>query len=152
MRSRRVAFVLAFWMASLLRAHGQVASSQTAPSSNNPTVPGSKNASDGGHQVQPGEDPENRLVSPFLKHLVGDQKHFWTAPLHFQRKDFLWVAPSLGVAASFVASDSWWAKQVPISHAQTSLHISNYSTYSLIGLGGASFALGHMTHNDHLQE
>ena len=35
---------------------------------------------------------------------------------------------------------------------QTSLHISDYTTYSMIGLGGASFLLGHATHNDHLQE
>ena len=35
---------------------------------------------------------------------------------------------------------------------QTSLHISDYTTYSMIGLGGASFLLGHTTHNDHLQE
>ena len=123
-------------------------------SSPTPGSPGSKTEakSDSDNQLQPGEDPENRLVTPFLKHLAGDQKQFWTAPTHFQAKDFRWIAPSLGVAAGFVASDSWWTKQVPSSHMQTSIHISDYSTYSLIGLGGASFALGHMTHNDHLQE
>src|SRR5205807_10015130 len=28
-----------------------------------------------------GKDPENRLVSPFVKHVGLDQKQFWTAPL-----------------------------------------------------------------------
>jgi len=38
------------------------------------------------------------------------------------------------------------------AHMQTSLHVSDYGTYSLIGLGGSAFLLGHMTHDDHMQE
>ncbi len=104
------------------------------------------------YALQPGEDPENRLVSPFLKHLAGDQKEFWTAPARLKVKDLKWILPAAGVTAAFIASDSWWAKQVNPSHMQTSLHISDYSVYSMIGLGGASFLFGHMTHKDHLQE
>lgn len=106
----------------------------------------------GAYALQPGEDPENRLVSPFLKHLATDQKEFWTSPARLRVKDLKWIAPLAGVTAAFIASDSWWAKQVNPSHAQTSLHISDYGAYSMIGLGGASFLFGHMTHNDHLQE
>jgi len=102
--------------------------------------------------LQPGEDPENRLVSPFVKHLVGDQKEFWTEPTRLHVKDLKWIAPLAGVTSAFIASDSWWAKQVPASHVSTSKKISDYGTYSLIGLGGASFVLGHMNHDDHLSE
>jgi hypothetical protein len=102
--------------------------------------------------LQPGQDPDNRLVSPFLKHIVSDQKQFWTTPAHFRTKDLKWILPAAGITSAFIASDSWWAKQVNPSHMQTSLHISDYGTYSLIGLGGASFLFGHATHNDHLQE
>jgi hypothetical protein len=102
--------------------------------------------------LQPGEDPQNRLVSPFLKHIVGDQKEFWTSPARFRTKDLKWILPSVGITAAFIASDSWWSRQVNPSHMQTSLHVSDYGTYSLIGLGGASFLFGHMTHDDHLQE
>jgi len=111
-------------------------------------------AADSAHsyELQPGEDPQNRLVSPFLKHIVSDQKEFWTSPARFRTKDLKWILPSVGITAAFIASDSWWAKQVNPSHMQTSLHISDYGTYSLIGLGGASFLVGHMTHDDHLQE
>ena len=92
------------------------------------------------------------MVSPFFKHIVSDQKEFWTSPARFRTKDLKWIVPFAGITAGFIASDSWWSKQVNPSHMQTSLHISDYGTYSLIGLGGASFLFGHMTHNDHLQE
>jgi len=100
----------------------------------------------------PGSDPQNRLVSPFLRHLVSDQEQFWTAPRHLHVKDLRWVVPFTAVTGAFVASDSWWAKQVPGSHISTSKTISDYGTYSLIGLGGASFLLGHIDHDDHLSE
>jgi membrane-associated phospholipid phosphatase len=102
--------------------------------------------------LAPGADPNNRLGSPFLKHLASDQKEFWIAPARFKVKDLNWIAPSAGVLAAFVASDSWWAKQVPASHVATSKTFSDYTTYSFIGLGGASFLLGHLNHDDHLSE
>jgi hypothetical protein len=123
-----------------------------APSSTGSTPGTSALKSEHDYQLQPGEDPENRLLTPFLKHLAGDQKEFWTAPTRLKVKDLRWILPAAGVTAAFIASDSWWAKQVNPNHMQTSLHISDYTTYSMIGLGGASFLLGHATHNDHLQE
>jgi len=104
------------------------------------------------YELEPGEDPQNRLVSPFVKHIVTDQKEFWTSPARFRTRDLKWILPGAGITAAFIASDSWWSKQVNPNHMQTSLHISDYGTYSMIGLGGASFLLGQMTHDDHLQE
>src|SRR5271154_1582243 len=92
-----------------------------------------------GEWLQPGVDPENRLVSPFLRHLAGDQKAFWTEPAHLRVKDLKWIVPSAGGLAAFIASDSWWAKQVPGSSVSTSKTVSDYATYSFIGIGGASF-------------
>src|SRR5258708_28438247 len=103
-------------------------------------------------QLPPGEDPENRLVLPFLQPLASDQRQFWTSPLHLQTKDLKWILPGAGVTTAFIASDSWLSKQVPVSHIATSKTISDYSTYSWIGLGGASYLFGHMTHNGHLSE
>ncbi len=102
--------------------------------------------------LQPGTDPENRLVSPFLKHIAEDQKQFWLAPSHFKVQELKWIAPLTGLTAAFIASDSWWSRQVNPAHEQTSLHISDYGAYSLIGLGGASFLLGHVKGDDHLSE
>jgi membrane-associated phospholipid phosphatase len=104
------------------------------------------------YELQPGEDPDNRLVSPFVKHLVGDQKQFWTSPARFRTKDLKWILPSVGITAAFIASDSWWSRQVNPNHVETGLHISNYATYSLIGLSGASFLFGYATKDGHLEE
>lgn len=105
-----------------------------------------------GYELQLGEDPENRLVSPFLKHLLTDQKQFWTSPAKLQTPDLKWILPDAGITAAFLATDSWWAKQVPVSHVATSKSASDYGTYSLLGLSGASFVLGQMKHDDQLSE
>src|SRR5579863_9179273 len=102
--------------------------------------------------LDPGVDPENRLLSPFVKHIVNDQKQFWTSPAHFQVKDLKWILPGAATAAVFVATDSWLSKQVPASQMATSKTFSDYSTYSFIGLGGASFLLGKIKGDDHLSE
>ena len=102
--------------------------------------------------LDPGSDPENRLLSPFLKHLAEDQKHFWTSPARLQIKDLKWVLPDVGITAAFIATDSWWSKQVPVSHMATSKKVSDYGLYSFIGLGGASFLLGQVKHDDQLSE
>jgi len=134
-------------------AQGSVQPGSSSSSSTTASVPAAPpDKQEHSYDLQPGEDPENRLVSPFLKHIVSDQKQFWTSPARFRTKDLRWILPGAGITAAFIASDSWWAKQVNPSHMQTSLHVSDYGTYSLIGLGGASFLFGHMTHNDHLQE
>jgi hypothetical protein len=130
------------------------ASREQAPAAEVPggaAKPDPSGATDG-DELQPGEDPQNRLLLPFLKHLAGDQKRFWTMPASFRAKDLNWIVPSTSLAAAFVATDSWWSKQVPESHIATSKTISNYGTYSLIGLGGASFLLGQMKQDDQLSE
>src|SRR6516164_8599446 len=55
--------------------------------------------------LEPGADPENRLVSPFLKHLIQDQEQFWTMPSRLKVQDLKWIAPFAGVTAAFIASD-----------------------------------------------
>ena len=112
------------------------------------------NENDSRGWLPPGEDPENRLITPFLKHLVKDQKSFWTSPHDLQKSDWQWLAPSAVIAGSLVASDSWISKQVPDSTQQLkrSKEVSDYAAYSMIGLSAGSFLLGHLTKNDHLQE
>ena len=99
-----------------------------------------------------GDDPENHLVLPFVKHLANDQRYFWTAPAHLQKKDFEVLAPFAGITAGFIAGDSWISKQIPLGKVQTSKTISNYGVYSLIGAGAGSFLMGHITGNDRMSE
>jgi hypothetical protein len=53
-----------------------------------------------------------------------------------------------------IAGDSWISKQVPdsVQQLKRSKEVSDYTVYSMIGVSGASFLLGHLTHDDHLQE
>jgi hypothetical protein len=122
-------------------------------SGNAATVKGAQEP-DRDYALPPGEDPENRLVSPFLKHVVRDQEHFWTAPAHLRTRDLKWIVPVAGIAAGLIASDSWLSKQIPNKPNQLSrsLSISNDTVYSLVGIGGAAFLLGHITNNDHMKE
>jgi hypothetical protein len=115
---------------------------------------GDKNEKGNDGWLPPGEDPNNKLVLPFIKHIASDQEQFWTTPAHFKVKDLKWIVPFAGASAGLIAGDSWISKQIPNKPNQLtrSLHISDYSTYALIGVGGGSFLLGQMTHNDHLSE
>jgi hypothetical protein len=146
--------LLAMMVSAVAQVNPAASPSAPAPEVGGRTVPDSSSQAmkTDPYELQPGEDPENRLVSPFVKHVVGDQKQFWTAPARFRTKDLRWILPAAGITAAFIASDSWWSKQVNPSHVETSLHVSDYGTYSLIGLSGVSFLFGHISLDDHLQE
>lgn len=101
-----------------------------------------------------GEDPENRLVTPFMKHLALDQKQFWTAPFRMDRQETKVFVPFVAFTGALMAGDEWISRQVPdkTSQINRSKNISDYATYSLIGAAGGSYLWGHLTHNDHLRE
>ena len=107
---------------------------------------------DSKYEFTPGADPENHLVSPFVKHLAEDQRTFWTAPAHFRVSDLQWAVPFVAATAGFMAGDSWISKQIPLSKVQTSETFSDYGAYSLIGAGGGAFVLGHILGNDQMSE
>jgi membrane-associated phospholipid phosphatase len=104
--------------------------------------------------LPPGADPQNRLVSPFVKHLALDQKQFWTEPFRLQWPDAKVLAPFAAFTGTLMAGDDWISRQVPgkTSQINRSKKISDYATYSLIGAAGSSCLWGHLTHNDHLRE
>ena len=128
------------------RDSGPAPSLPAQPASSDPAEEDSK------YEFTPGADPENHLISPFVKHLAEDQSTFWTAPAHFRVKDLQWAVPFVGATAGFMAGDSWIAKQIPLSKVQTSKTFSDYGAYSLIGAGGGAFVLGHILGNDQMSE
>src|SRR6202050_2511988 len=101
-----------------------------------------------------GEDPENRLGTPFIEHLALDQKQFWTAPFHINRQDARVFLPFVAFTGALVAGDAWISRQVPegASEIRRSKNISHYATYSMIAAAGAAYFWGHVMHNDHLRE
>jgi hypothetical protein len=108
----------------------------------------------GGGSLPPGEDPQNHLLLPLVKHIAQDQRTFWTFPLRLRTQDLPWLLPSAAFTGSVIASDSWIAKQVPQSatRIKQSKDFSDYAVFSLVGVTGGSYLLGQMTHNDHMQE
>jgi hypothetical protein len=158
-RLRLLAGPLLIAMAAMLNAQtaavGQLpgsASQEASSKGDRPSATNSDKDSGRSFDLQPGEDPNNRLLMPFLKHLAGDQEQFWTAPARFRVQDLKWAAPFTGITAGFIASDSWWSKQVNPSHMQTSKSISDYTTYGLLAASGGAFLLGQITHSDHMSE
>ena len=109
---------------------------------------------DRNYDLPPGANPDNRLVSPFVKHLGEDQKNFWTFPKRLRRSDLKWIIPAAGVTAGLIASDTWLAHQVPNKPGQFTLseHVSSYGVYSMIAAGGGSFLLGEISKNEHMRE
>lgn len=106
------------------------------------------------YELQPGEDPENRLLSPFARHVVADQQNFFTASLRWRAQDLRWILPMAAATGGIVAADSWMSQQVPnsVNQLHRSKQISDYATFSLIGATGGAFVLGHITHNEHMRE
>ena len=157
----RVVTLTLFCLIGCLRTPGwgQVATPKPQPQSKSAeadqktdTPPDSED--DGDRRLAPGEDPENRLFVPFAKHLVQDQGDFWIKPAKLRTRDLKWAVPFAGITATLIASDSWLSKQVPDKPNQLkrSKDLSDYATFSLIGVAGGSFLLGHVTGNEHLRE
>ena len=99
-----------------------------------------------------GEDPENRLISPFIKHVVNDQAQFWTTPFRLNRSDARYLVPFAAFTGGLIIGDSWISRQVPTSQISRTKSLSDYLAYSMIGAAGASYLWGHIHGNDHLEE
>jgi membrane-associated phospholipid phosphatase len=128
---------------------------KTKPESRSNSLPENAKPEESPLKLLPaGEDPENRLLSPFIRHVAGDQKQFWTAPMRLHWSDAKVLAPFAGFTAALMATDAKISRQVPGTSVQIlrSKNISDYATYSLIGAAGGSYLLGHFSHNDHLRE
>jgi len=79
--------------------------------------------------LEPGVDPENRLLVPLLKHLASDQKQFWASPKRLDKNGATTFAGFLGFTSLLIGGDSWISQQVPDKPDQLkrSQNISNYA-------------------------
>jgi membrane-associated phospholipid phosphatase len=109
--------------------------------------------SDASRFSEMGADPENRLSLPALRHIVNDQRQFWSSPREL-RKPTAWKTflPFVGLTAALIAGDRWMAKQVPLGQVRRSQDISNYALFSLVGAAAGSYAIGQFSGNDRLRE
>jgi len=103
--------------------------------------------------LEPGADPENRLLLPFFEHMAGDQREFWSSARQLRQPAALRTfLPFAGFTGFLIAEDDWISKQVPASQLKRSQDLSNYAVYSLAGAAAGSFVFGQFTGNDHLRE
>lgn len=88
------------------------------------------------------------------KHLVLDQKDFWTAPLHFSEKQWDWALPSILVGGLLIKADGTLEKHVSTSKSTASHAVtaSNAGVAVLTASGAGLFLLGHMQNDDQKRE
>src|SRR5262249_46359994 len=102
---------------------------------------------------QEGQDPQNNIGLPLIRHFAEDQKAFWIdGTTRWDRTKVKQLAPFAGFTAALIASDSWMSRQAPANFVHRSHTFSNYAALSLVGAGAGSFLLGEVSHNDHLRE
>ncbi len=90
-----------------------------------------------------------------LKDLALDQAGIWTSPIRLQSRDALWLVPFAGATAVAIHYDARAQQELGIdqSRIDTSNNVSLLgSSYATLAEGGALYAVGRLTHNDHLAE
>ncbi|SRR6266851_3417651 len=166
-RMRNAALWLAHTLlicAALVYDLGPTASAQTADSS----VAQTKEAQPGSGTLpsdqtsQASQQPSSQAVlcgpahiGRCLKDIALDQAGIWTSPLHLQSRDALWLVPFAGATAVAIHYDARARQELGVDQTRidTSNNISLFgSTYATLAEGGALYAVGRLTHNDHLAE
>src|ERR1700685_2995497 len=109
---------LKYWIVLVVLANVLAVEPGSAQTEAHPDLPGPTSTPDLSRKNQfallpAGEDPENRLGTPFIEHLALDQKQFWTAPFHINRQDARVFLPFVAFTGALVAGDAWISRQVP---------------------------------------
>lgn len=89
-----------------------------------------------------------------LKDFLGDQAGIWTSPLRLQPQDALWLLPLAGATAASLHYDVQTLQQVSIdpNRIRISNDLSNVGAYGAIGVAGATYIIGKVTHNETARE
>src|SRR5713226_5342781 len=90
-------------------------------------------------------DHENTVGRPLLKHIALDQVGIWTSPGRARLKDATWLVPLAGLTAGLFVTDAQFSRH--LSNSPSTLNhyqnLSNYGTFSLAGVAGGMYLLGH---------
>src|SRR5579875_900328 len=83
-------------------------------------------------------------VAALLRHLPGDQRALWMAPVRVRTADALWLVPLGGLTAALVATASATSRHLGISRqsADRSRLASDAAVGALIGGAGAAYLWG----------
>ena len=98
-------------------------------------------------------DSAKQSLPTFVRHLAEDQRQFWSSPFKLRRPaESEALLPFGGLTAILMAGDRSLERQVSTSGQRRSQSISNYATFSLVAGAASAYALGRLTHNEHLRE
>ncbi len=89
-----------------------------------------------------------------LKDFLGDQAGIWTSPLRLHPQDALWLLPLAGATAVSLNYDVQTLQQVSTSpnRIRISNDLSSAGAYGAIGVAGATYLIGKVTHNETARE
>jgi membrane-associated phospholipid phosphatase len=96
----------------------------------------------------------NNGISGFASDLLHDQKGIWTSPLHINRGDFEWLAPTAAGGAALAVFDHRISNSLkPDTSLRTpSNMVSNIGEVAPWAIPGTMWLLGAKTHNEHTLE
>lgn len=89
-----------------------------------------------------------------LKDFLGDQAGIWTSPLRLRAHDALWALPlgaAIGVALEYDVRTLQEVSTSP-SRIRFSNDFSDAGAYGAVGVAGATYILGKVTHNETARE
>ncbi len=100
--------------------------------------------------ADPLADRENRLGTPFVKHLAQDQEEIWSSPASLRPSDAAWLVPLVGAAGVLFATDQSFSRSLSNSpnRINTSNSFSNYGVAALAGAGAGLYLWGKYKHDE----
>jgi len=107
--------------------------------------------------TQPVPDPFYAPVthpneSKFLIHLAEDQKEIWSSPFRLKRGDAKWLVPAAGITTGLMVTDPDSSYAMRLGNLSAWKTASNVGVASAMGMTGAAYFWGRITHNDRMRE
>ena len=139
----KLVFVLALWV--LFGCLGANAQQPAAPAGGSTVPPQAAAVPIDGSQPHSNE-------TNFLQHLAEDQKDIWTSPFHLKPADTKWLVPMSGIATGLFVTDPQSSYAMRLGDLSAWKTASNVGVASAVGMTGAAYIWGRLTHNERARE
>ena len=100
--------------------------------------------------------PADKFLHPneskFFIHLADDQKNIWTSPFHLKPADAKWLVPVSGIATGLFVTDPQSSYAMRLDHQHPLNLASDAGVGAAMGLTGAAYVWGRITHNERARE
>ena len=88
----------------------------------------------------------------FLQHLAADQKAIWTSPFHLKPSDAKWLVPVGGITTGLLVTDPQSSYAMRLGNLHDWKLASDAGLATAVGMTGASYIWGRITHNERARE